>query len=217
MSLVVFSIPALLILDWLLWATWAVWYRSGIISYLAWHVIMNIPVIAIAMVGLMLYVVSRRSLLEKNDSSPKMWVLGLILLFLGTYANFWNHEDFSEMVDRPMFLSYSINPGEPLASFLAVFWSSLWIITGALLIFDWLLRLPSRSVTGGIMIVAATVAFWDLSLLEVTMGGGTTQRYSYYFLGYPLHLVLSVALALLTVIGIAIIIFPFLRRRGLDK
>lgn len=198
---VISSIPLLMIQGWFLWPIWFRWFFSGEISYLTWHILMNGPTIAVTIVGLTLYIIGRRSFWEKTKWNQTMLILGVILGILGVVADFWNREGFSEMVDRPMFLSYPMNPGEPLASFLAVVWSSLWIITGALWFFDWQFRANSIRVAGIMMALTSFIVFSDISLFKVTTGGGTFYRNSYYFLGYLVHLTVSSALLLLTIIG----------------
>lgn len=209
------AIPALALQGYFLWPIWTRWFFSDRISYLTWHILSDGPTIVIAAVGLTLYLVGRGVLWKKLGTmgDKSMLTLGLIIFLFGGWWHYWHNEGFTDMVDRPMFLSYPMNPGEPLASFLALIWSTILVITGAFFFFDWLYRFRPLEKIGIEIVFASFIIFEDVSLLRVMMGGGTLQRYYYYFLGYTTHEI--VITTLLGAIVIGSIIFLYSLRREL--
>lgn len=198
LTFLVSSVPAVLIFDWWLWPIWAGLYFEGNISYLTWHIILNAPIIALSALGLALYVFGRENLCKNTDWHKPALTIGAFFLLFGAYVNFWNQRSFDKMVGDPLSLSQPLNPGEPLASFLAMIWSTIWVVMGALLIVDHV-RMERKARAGAMLAVISFTVLVD------------TGSLLYHFVGLFLYQTLTITLELLTAIGIVIVVYSFIR------
>jgi hypothetical protein len=207
------AIPALAFQGYFLWPIWTRWFFSDRISYLTWHMLNDGPTIVIVTFGLTLYLIGRGVFWKKLGTAGNntMLALGLIIFLSGGWWHLWHLDGVGDMVDRPMFLSYPMNPGEPWASMLGITWSSILIITGAFIFFDWLYLFHPLEKIGIEIAFASFIAFDDVSLLRVTMGGGTLQRYYHYFLSYTTHQIVVTTLLFAIIAGS--ILFLYSRRK----
>jgi hypothetical protein len=205
----VFSIPALLILDLLLYYIWPWWFFLGATSYLTMSITMNVFFIVITITGLTLYIVGRRSFWEEADWDEKTLILGIILFLFGGFVSLWSQEGFKDMVGLPLFLSEPLNPGEPLRSFLPIVWSALLVITGVLWIVDFA-RLPRGGVIGAMVATTSFLVFSHLSWFgQKELGLGAFAERT---LGFPAFSFILTTTAMLAFLGTVAVIAYTLKK-----
>jgi len=129
-----------------------------------------------------------------------LFLFGAFLSSYGVYINLFAYDAVRFRVYEPLVLHlWPFNENAVWSGVFDMVWSSLWIIAGVLFGADGF-RVPTKGIRGGILAVASFLVFWNL------------RAYSWFFLGFPLYLAVSIGALLLSTVGFATFAVSFKRR-----